>query len=113
MINLINLPTNISNPLDLVVYEATQVPSLVPLLLMFVWIAVMGAGYMYNVRRAGSANFFMWATIGGTITFGFASILFLLPTQYQLIDITTMVFVLSILILCAVGFFLTREPDGL
>ena len=70
--------TDVNTIPELLTYEATQVPLLGPLILLFIFLGIAGAGYTFSSKQR-QGNFPMWMAISGLITTTIAFILFLQP----------------------------------
>lgn len=70
---------SITTPDGLLGYLATQVPFLVPLILLLVFLALTMSGYFYQERRNGRANLPLWLAISSFITTTSSFFLFLIP----------------------------------
>lgn len=100
-----SLPTNITGPVGLLQYETGQLTSLAPMFMLFIFLIVMGAGAYNSQRLSGRSRISMWGTIAGLITFTIGSILFLYD---NVINITTLVIILSVTLMFAAVFFFTK-----
>ena len=106
-----NLPSaNLSNGSNgieqLVIYEAQQIPALIPGLLFFIFLAIGLGGYLSQERRTGRGNMPMWFTIAGFIT---TSASFILLMYNGLINLE--VVILSMVITIGFALWFMLSPD--
>lgn len=104
------IPTNLTNGStgleQLLIYEAGQVPFLMPGILFSIFIIILSAGYFSQDRRIGEGNFPMWCAIAGLITTTGAFILFL----YQnLLNLEVLIICVIITILSMLWLFLSER----
>ena len=98
---------NLSEGFDNVfVYIQGQVPIFVPMLLLTFFMIVMLGGFFSQRRLIGEGQFVMWMAIAGYLTAGLA---FLMTLAEGLINLTTLIIVITIAIFSTVLFLLTRD----
>ena len=104
------LPSNVTNATtgleDLLIYESQQVDSLIPGILLLIYLVILGSGYFSQERSKGRGNFKMWAAISGLITATLAFILFL---YNGLVNIEVVIIALIISIISSFWFLLSQD----
>lgn len=92
-----NLPTNITNTTagleQLFIYESGQINTFGPLILFFIFVAIMGGGYYAEHRRRGSSHFLTWAAVSSYITTVLGFILFLYSGIVNLVTVEIMMLI--------------------
>lgn len=76
---------------SLLTYLSGQLPFLFPIILFFIFISIVIAGYFAQERRTGRGNLAQWLSIGSFVTTTGALILFLIPNVIDLVTISTCV----------------------
>lgn len=108
--NLYNLPNSTAGLDPILVETASAIPSLAPLLFLFVWFVVLISGSALQVRRLGTADYPMWAMVASLSIF----ILGLLMSVIQgLIRLDWLVIVIVTTIFSGVWLFLDRRGSEL
>lgn len=102
----VNLTNSTAGLEQLVIYEAGQIPILVPLMLFFIYISILAGGYFSQQRRLGKGSFPMWSAIAGYVTTSGAMVLFMIQ---GIINLETLVILFIITIACTMWFLLTRD----
>ena len=91
--------------------EAVQVPILVPSILFFIFVIIMGVGFFSQQRRTGAGNLPMWGSIAGLITTTGSFILYLYDNialqNSVIINIQTITISLAVTIMFALVFVLS------
>lgn len=101
------IPTNSTNPMEVVVDVSTQIPVLFPGILFLVWIVIFSSGYYAQERRTGKGFASMWASIASLITTTGAFVLFLYP---GLLSLETLVVCVVVTLFSVMWFILgTRD----
>lgn len=99
---------NQTEPIEVVVDIATQVPTLMPGILFMLWLVVAGAGFYSQQRRVGKGNLPMWLAVSSFITTSSAFMLFL---YNGLISLSTLVICVSVTMLSALWFFFSNTDN--
>jgi len=103
---LYNQP-NLTSGIDTaLISTAQEVPSFPIMLLVFVWIFIFIGGSSNQKKRLGSADYPFWSVLAGlSITF----LSLLMTISIGIIDLTTLGVVISITIMSALWFFLSKQ----
>lgn len=106
--SLYNLP-NATDGLDTILTETvTSVPSLAPLLLVFVFFVVMLGGIGLQTKRLGTADYPMWSVVASLSVFLIA---LLMSVNEGLIRLDWLAIILVITIFSGVWLFLDRKQS--
>lgn len=107
---LYNLP-NATSGLDAIGQETVStLPSLLPLLFLFVWFVVFLGGVGRQKARVGTADYAMWSVVASLSIFMLALIT---STITGLIRLDWLVIITVITIFSGVWLFLDRKPSEL
>ena len=106
--HLFNLP-NSTTGLDAIgAQTVTAVPSLIPLMMLFVWFVVFLGGIGRQKAVGGTADYPMWAVVASMSTFMIALIMSLIEGVIQL---DWLIIVIVVTIFSAVWLFLDRKSS--
>lgn len=103
---LYTLPNATSGLDEILIETAEAVPSLIPLLLLFVFFVVFLGGVGLQTKRIGTADYPIWSVIASLSTFLVA---LLLSVTEGFINITWLVVVVVITIFSGIWLFLDRK----
>ena len=104
-LELFNLPNGTTNLDNILVDTATAVPSIIPLLLFFVFFIVFLGGIGKQKLATGDADYSMWAIIGSISMYVIALIMTMIE---GLIRLDWLIVVTVITIFSGVWFFMSR-----
>jgi len=105
---LYNLP-NATNGTDSIIVETiTAVPSLAPLIMLFVFFVICAGGIARQIARTGTADYPMWFVTASLVTF-MLSLIF--STISGSIRLDWLVIMVVITIFSGVWLFLDRKPS--
>jgi len=105
---LYTLP-NATNGTDQILIETvTAVPSLAPLLLVFIFFLVFLGGIARQKLRIGNADYSMWAVVASLATF---MVSLIMTTITGLLRLDILVIMVAVTILTGVWFFLDRRAS--
>jgi len=105
---LYNLP-NATDGLDNIVIETIDaVPSLAPLLLVFMFFTVFIGGITQQKARTGTSDYAMWSVVASLATF---ILTLILSVTAGFIRLDWLVIVVGVTILCGVWFFLSQRQS--
>lgn len=103
-----NFP-NMSNGVDEALVDlSTELPSIVPGILFFVFFIVLIGGSSAQHRRMGTADYPLWATWAGVST---TLVAMMMSLKYGIINLVILSTVVSITILSAFWLFVTRNRN--
>jgi len=104
-------PTNLTNASgfdSIIIYTSQQVPILIPLILLFIYVTIMGVGYFSMERRKGYGNISLWSAIAGLITTTGSFILYL----YEgLVNLEVIIICMLITFLSAMFFIFSSKDE--
>jgi hypothetical protein len=107
---LYNLP-NATNGTDAILTQTvTAMPSLAPLILLFVYFVVFLGGSTRQKLRNGTADYAAWSTVASVITLFIA---LMMSTITGIIRLDWLVVIVAVTILSGVWLFLDRKPQEL
>lgn len=95
---------------DILVETASAVPSLMPLVFLFIWGVVLLGGANLQLRRLGTADYALWSTIASLCVFLVA---LLASVISGLINVTWLVIVFILTVISGVWLFLERKQSEL
>ena len=104
-LNLFTLPNSTTSMDNILVETATAVPSMIPLLLLFVFFVVFLGGIGKQKMRTGEADYSMWSVVASLSMYIIALILTMIE---GLIRLEWLLIVTAITILSGVWFFLSK-----
>lgn len=107
---LYTLPNSTEGIDQIAVQTATAVPSLIPIILLFVFCFVFIGGIIRQKIRIGTSDYPMWATVASLSTMMVALIMTLIP---GLIRLDWLVIVVVITIFSGVWLFLDKRRGEL
>ena len=101
---------NMTSGIDELLLSTADAVSIFPsMLLTFVFFLIFLGGSSNQKRRSGEGDYPFWAVLSGVGT----TMMALVMSLMSLIDITVLVIVISITLLCAVWFFLSKNKGDL
>jgi hypothetical protein len=95
--------TNGTSITDILVNVSINEPGLFPMLLLFIYAVVAGAGYVSQIKRTVNSNMLMWMTISGMVTTVIAILLYMVA---GLISIETLTLCVVVFVGTAMFYFL-------
>jgi len=100
--------TNSTDITEVIVSIAENVPSLFPMLLLFIYATITLGGAFANQRRVGFTNIPMWLSIGGLVTTTSAFILFIVDGLISLAWVGVFV---AVTLFSVLWFFFSGEDN--
>lgn len=97
---------NATNPDSILIQTATEIPSLIPFFLLFVWGFVFFGGTARQKARIGIADYPMWSVVASLSILIISALIALKP---GLIGVDILVIVFVITVACGIWLFLDRR----